>query len=428
MIDVSKLRYRVYVVSDSGKRTEITDYIENVGWEENEDEISMRSSFTARNDKISKKYISQMAKPGCLIIISASVGKTEKEVARGYVTTWNPVLQNDSNTLKCTNYDELYYLQKSQDNRYFAKGTGTKSAIIKILNDWKVPIGKYDGPDVKHGKKKYNNEYISDMILDFLDDAKKKGNKKYMIRASGGKTSILPYGSNSTIYVFDKNNTKVVSHSQSTAELVTRVRVIGKEEVKKKKSDKSSKAESKQEDEKYKVYATLNGLTKYGIRQRIYTRGSDETLKAAKKAAHEILDEKGDIEKSITLQAPDVPFVRKGDIVYVKVKVTEGYYYVTTIRHDADEYSMTMELELAYKSKISKNSRSEKSSYKVGDIVNFKGGKHYVSSRKGAKGYDAKTGKAKITRIIPNGQHPYHLIHTDGKSNVYGWVDSGSFS
>lgn len=70
-------------------------------------------------------------------------------------------------------------------------------------------------------------------------------------------------------------------------------------------------------------------------------------------------------------------------------------------------------------------------SHKVGDIVQFKGGTHYVSSYSGAKGYSAKAGPAKIT-LGPdckgNGKaHPWHLIHTDKTSNVYGWVDEGTF-
>ena len=70
---------------------------------------------------------------------------------------------------------------------------------------------------------------------------------------------------------------------------------------------------------------------------------------------------------------------------------------------------------------------SKKEKYKVGDIVTFNGGKHYVSSCKGARGSKAKAGKAKIT-IINHNTHPYHLIRTSGsKSNVYGWVNAGSF-
>lgn len=71
-------------------------------------------------------------------------------------------------------------------------------------------------------------------------------------------------------------------------------------------------------------------------------------------------------------------------------------------------------------------------SYKEGDIVQFKGGTHYVSSYAGAKGYNAKPGPAKITHDPTckgnGGAHPWHLVHTDKTSNVYGWVDEGTFS
>lgn len=81
--------------------------------------------------------------------------------------------------------------------------------------------------------------------------------------------------------------------------------------------------------------------------------------------------------------------------------------------------------------KKNKKKKSSKKSYKVGDIVNFHGGTHYVSSYKGAKGYKARAGKAKITlgpNCKGNGKaHPWHLIHTNSKSNVYGWVNEGTF-
>ena len=59
----------------------------------------------------------------------------------------------------------------------------------------------------------------------------------------------------------------------------------------------------------------------------------------------------------------------------------------------------------------------------VGDTVYFLGGKHYVSSD-GSLGYSARPGEAKITKYAAGQKHPYHLIHTDRKSNVYGWVDA----
>ena len=69
--------------------------------------------------------------------------------------------------------------------------------------------------------------------------------------------------------------------------------------------------------------------------------------------------------------------------------------------------------------------------YNVGDIVNFHGGTHYFSSYPTAKGYPANAGRARITLgpdCAGNGHaHPYHLIHVDNTSNVYGWVDVGTF-
>lgn len=412
MIDLSKIRYRVVVMDESGRQYNIKDYIQNLGWEENENEIAVRSSFTAKNDKTSKGYLSSIIKPGCLVGIFASDGASfEEEVARGYVETWNPVEQNSGNSLRCTCYDELYKLQKSQDNRYYPSGTGTKSALQSIFDDWEIPQGDYKGPNASHGKTVCNNKYLSDIMLEFLDDAVKRGAEKCIIRAAKGCVSVIPRGSNESVYVFRLDNAKSFSQSVSTENLITRVKVVGQED----------------DEGKRSVDATLNGAIKYGIRQRIYTRGSDETLNDAKTAAQEILDTEGRIEKEMTVQSLDVPFIRKGDLVYIISELASDYYYVKSIQHNAELYEMTMELEYAEAENNSGSSRKKKD-YNVGDIVNFHGGTHYFSSYPGAKGYSAKAGNAKIT--IKNGSgksHPWHLIHTDSESNVYGWVDDGTF-
>lgn len=69
------------------------------------------------------------------------------------------------------------------------------------------------------------------------------------------------------------------------------------------------------------------------------------------------------------------------------------------------------------------NPPQETTSFKVGDIVEFTGSVHYVSST-AARGAKCRSGMAKITNISENAAHPYHLIHTDSASNVYGWVNA----
>ena len=74
MIDLSKIRYRVVVMDENGEQYNIKDFIQNLGWEENEHEISVRSSFTARNDNTSKGYLSSIIKPKCLVVFLLLTG------------------------------------------------------------------------------------------------------------------------------------------------------------------------------------------------------------------------------------------------------------------------------------------------------------------------------------------------------------------
>jgi hypothetical protein len=414
MIDVANIKYRLVVMTEDKKQYNIKEFVENLGWEENDGELAVRISFTAKNDKTSAGLISSLAKPGCLVGIFASHGSTDEEVARGYITDWKPTLSGNKDKFDVTCYDELYNLQESQELIYYSSGIGTKSAITKIFDDWQIPMDKYEGPDVTHGKLAYKTEMLSDVLLDILDDAKKKGGGSAMIRAVKGKVSVIEWGSNTTVYHFEADNTKQVSHKKSTSGMITRVKIIGQED----------------DDGRSSVEAVVNGLTKFGVRQKIYIRGKDDSVSDAQSAAQEIIDEKGQVKEDITVQAPDIPFIRKGDLVHMTVGTLKDYYYVKGIRHDADSGSMTMDLKKAV-TEVIKNNQVTKKSYNVGDIVYFKGGTHYVSSWPGAKGYPAKAGKARI-HLGPNCKgngkaHPWSLIHIDSSSNVYGWVDEGTF-
>ena len=54
MIDLAKIQYRVSVMDESKNQYNIKEYIDNLGWEENDGELSVRISFVAKNDKTSK--------------------------------------------------------------------------------------------------------------------------------------------------------------------------------------------------------------------------------------------------------------------------------------------------------------------------------------------------------------------------------------
>ncbi len=76
---------------------------------------------------------------------------------------------------------------------------------------------------------------------------------------------------------------------------------------------------------------------------------------------------------------------------------------------------------------VSDVKKSENREPQIGDIVNFTGNTHYVSSN-ASNGKSTKPGKAKITAIFKNGKHPIHLraVNANGgfTSGVYGWVNT----
>lgn len=62
------------------------------------------------------------------------------------------------------------------------------------------------------------------------------------------------------------------------------------------------------------------------------------------------------------------------------------------------------------------------SGYKVGDIVQFKGGAVYVSADAPTASVTRGASRCKVT-VTHSGKHPYHLVSEDGKG-VFGWVNA----
>lgn len=329
MIDISKIKYQLLLVTESGKEIDITRAIEDLGWEEGETELALRTSFSMANILYNGQLLSSLAKPGCIIAVIADWGTGKEEVARGKIAEWDPQFSSSGNIVGITAYDDLINLQSSQDNRYYSAGTGTKSAITAIFTDWGIPIGEYKGPDVAHAKTLFKAEQLSDIIVQLLDDAKKKGGANCVVRNTKGKVSVLPEGSNTTIYHFTEDkNVEIARDMMSITTLVTRVKVVGKED-----------AEGKQA-----VEAVVDGLTNYGIRQQIYIRDEDDTLAAATAAAQDIIDTIGKPDRVRSINAPDVPTIRKGDKVHIQAGTLNGYYIVKAIRHNASSAVMSMDI------------------------------------------------------------------------------------
>lgn len=417
MIDPTKYQYSLILKTEKGAMYDITNLVTDLGWEELENELAARISCKAKNDKTSKGRLSSMAKPGCYLVLKYRYksGK-EKEIVEAKIEDWNPVLKMNEQSLSLKAYDGLHDMQESEDYVYFSGGSGTKQILSDLFSRWGIKMGKYTGPDIVHGAIKEDRKKLGAITKDILSEAEKKGGTKAVIRNNKGKVDIIAVGSNKNIYHFAENETIIsTSHKISTTGMVTRVKIIGEE------NDAGRRP----------IEATVNGKTKYGIRQKIVIRGTNESIADAKKEANEILSEDGKPKETIKIVTLDMPVIRKGDIVHVKMCTGSGYYQVLSISHDCDKMEMQMSLK---KTKLKDSASSSKPSenkgkYSVGDVVQFKGGEHYVSSdAKSPASRGLKPGKAKITYSNPGSPHPWHLVTEDwATTHVWGWVNEGTF-
>lgn len=146
-------------------------------------------------------------------------------------------------------------------------------------------------------------------------------------------------------------------------------------------------------------------------------------------------------DKYATKSAPSQPTTpskpaSSNDVIYV---VKRG----DTLSKIASQYGTTYQelaqynnisnpnfIRIGQKIKIPASGATKNWTPKVGDIVVYNGNQHYVNAN-ALVGKKCKGGKAKITQIYQLGKskHPYHLIAVSGSgSDVYGWVNAGTFT
>lgn len=329
MIDLTKLRYDVVAVTSDGTQLNLTNITSGLGWSEGEKELSAKITLKVANVEYNGKRISDYVQPFSPIIVYADMGAGSVEVMRGTVQKWEMTETNHEIFLNLETADEVQALRANMDDFFFTDGHSSSAILNEILSKWGVAV-EIQIKDATHAKKVYRKKYLCDMVGDVLKDLKEKGGGVYFVRAKEGVVQIIPRGTNETIYHFDLDDNLIrAQESFDVSKIVTRVLVVGKQ-----------KTEGKQ-----KIESTIDGKTEYGTRQVIYTRGDKETAAEAETAAKKILEEQGDVKRKTAIESPDVPTIRKGDRVRVRSSAGEGYFFVKSIRHNAAQMKMTLELD-----------------------------------------------------------------------------------
>lgn len=336
-MDISKVQYRVFVLKSDGSKVYFDNLLLEGFYEENEGELASRLEVTLKNIRRNNAWIHPLVAPGAYVFLQATDGNGWQEVFRGRVYRWH-TSPDDDHIVGFTAYDSLYPLQQSKEHKYYQKGETAVSCIRGLAREWNIPLGRIDGPNTRLAKKLYRSTRIGDIIADRLEEARKKGSGRYVVRSTKGKLEVVAEGNNNTVYILDQGWAETSFDEKNIEGLITRVKIYGNED----------------DEGRATVKAVKNGRTEFGVLQEILYSSSYDSMSEANKAAEELLKEKGEPKVTRTVSGPDIPWIRKGD----RIKVASGTIgkkgsngkwepvdcIVTGISHDLTNLRMTLTL------------------------------------------------------------------------------------
>lgn len=335
------------------------------------------------------------------------------ELFRGIIMSQT---QSNQKKLQFTAYDNGIYLANNKDT--FCYENKTASDVFRdCCTRFGLPMGEVASCSYKIPELTKSKTTAFDAIADALSlDFDATGIRHY-VASSKGKLSLLTRRENILQWVIEVGqNITSYSYSRSIEDIKTRVKMVSKEGT-------TVAEKSNAELEK-----------KIGIFQEIDQPDESLTTAQVNDLIESIMEEKGTPERTLSVEAVGIAEVISGIGVYIIIPELEisRTFYVDEDTHTFEDNKHTMSLKLNYANDLAKEEKGAEDSgkdYKVGDVVQFNGGYHYVSSTaSNPTGSKCAAGPAKITLIAKGAKHPWHLIHTDSSTRVYGWVDDGTFS
>lgn len=326
-VDAALLDYSAELITESGAAYRLDNALLSLAWEEQEGQLAQKATLTIVNVAIGSKWIMSYAKLNCMIRIYGMWGAGRRLLFEGYIWEWQYASASNKE-FTITAYDPLIRLQQSKDFKYFSAGLTTPALLGSICADWGITLDYRWSGQITHQKKVFNSETISDMIVKTLDEVRQQTGEKYVLLFQDGKLLVSGYGQNSDVYRFTFENTVSTNNRLSISKLVTKVKIIGKAD----------------DEGRCSVDAVEDGNQKYGVLQEILKRESKKSLADAKAEAQALLKERGRPAETISVNAPDLPFLRRGDEVEMAAGNLLGRFYVTGVTHNATSRQMTMTL------------------------------------------------------------------------------------
>lgn len=293
--------YTTYIISKNTKYN-ISGAVESLDFNDQDKQFAQSVTIRLFNQKIKEEWLNTIFQVRDRIEIYADDGATKDEVFRGFIWTKSYDSRNRGKVLSLKCYDNLIYMQESEDYEFFASGKSTKDVISALCSKWGVKL-EYSYESITNSKLVLRGNLADIFTADVLDLVKDRTGRKYVIRSEKDIIKIMPVGQNKTIYNLKRKENVISTSSEHTMEgMVTKVVILGKED----------------ENKRAPVEATVSGQTEaYGTLQKVINKDDNTSLADAKKEAQNMIDKDGKPKWTYDVEAVDIPWIRKGDKVYV---------------------------------------------------------------------------------------------------------------
>ena len=327
-LNVKTIHYEAELITETGARIELAPAQISLSWEENVNELAARANLKLQQKTLEGGWLSGIAKLNCIIrIFSSWNGGARQLMYEGTIWDWHYTSATQK-ILRVTAYDGLIRLSRSREFYHYQPGMSTQALVSDIFGQWGIPL-TYEWRSITHAQKSFRGrKSVADMAISLLEEVRDKTGEDYVILFSAGRVVIRGYGANSLVFELDRNATVSTSNRRTLNNLVTKVKVYGKE-------DSGGRRQ---------VEGVVEGDTRFGVLQDIVLRDSNTSLAEAMSEANTLIANRGIPEPTIEWEGPDVPFLRKGDYVRLRAGDLIGLFAVEGVIHRADARSMSLTL------------------------------------------------------------------------------------
>ena len=328
--------------------------------------------------------------------------------------------QSGRKILTAKAFDNLFYLANNKDTFNF---TNTKASKIfkNCCELYGIPFNGVADTGYRIPELPKPNTTAWDVIADALSLTFKSTGIRYYPLSKGGRVSLLERRQNILQWVVETGvNLEDYSYGKSIERIKTRIKLLSKE---------GTVIAEARDAELEKKIGTFQDVVRV-----------DDTMNAGQltELVNSTLAENNKAVETFSVKGLGQPEIITGVGVFITVNPLDisRSYYVESDSHTfiGNHHSMSLTLCTATDISIPRKTRTSGTNssgeINTGDIVQFLGGDHFISSvaSRPENTTPRRAGLARVTLPFEKGtSQPIHIIggaftNVDGNSNAYGWV------